>query len=222
MKKGCTEVVFILDRSGSMAGLESDTIGGFNAMIKKQRKEEGETKVSCILFDDVSEVIYDRVPIDEIKEMTEEEYYVRGCTALLDAVGSSIHHMKSLQKKMKESDRPEKTIFIITTDGMENSSKEYSHEKVKKLIKKAEEKYHFEFIFLGANIDAISVAGSFGLRKERAFNYHSDKRGTAVNFEALSDTVSGLRKSKSREEADLMVQECMAPVMRDYEERKGK
>ena len=157
MKKGLTEIVFILDRSGSMSGLESDTIGGYNSMIEKQKKEEGEALISTVLFDGQTDVLHDRVPLDKISPITEKEYYVRGSTALLDAVGGAIHHIGNVHKYAREEDVPEKTLFIITTDGMENSSRKYSYDKVKKMIEKQKEKYHWEFIFLGANIDAAGV-----------------------------------------------------------------
>ncbi|MBQ2160318.1 MAG: VWA domain-containing protein, partial [Firmicutes bacterium] len=153
MKKGLTEMVFILDRSGSMGGLEKDTIGGYNSMIEKQKKEEGEALVSTVLFDHMQEVIADRVPLDKIKKMTEDEYYVRGCTALLDAVGYAIRHIGNIHKYAREEDVPEKTIFVITTDGLENASKRYSYSDIKRMIKRQEEKYGWEFLFLGANID---------------------------------------------------------------------
>lgn len=160
MRENLTELVFILDRSGSMAGLESDTIGGFNAMIEKQQKEAGEVFVSTVLFDDETEVIHDRASIGNVKKLTEADYYVRGCTALLDAVGGAIRHIANVHKYAREEDRPAKTLFVITTDGLENASRKYSFTDVKKLIQNQQEKYHWEFLFLGANIDAIKVAGS--------------------------------------------------------------
>ena len=170
MKKGLTELVFILDRSGSMSGLEADTIGGFNGMIEKQKKEKGEVVVSAVLFDDVSEVLYDRVDIRNIPPMTDKQYFVRGCTALLDAVGSSVQYIKNVRKGMPKEERPEKTIFIITTDGMENASTMYSYAKVKEMIKKRQAK-NWEFIFLGANIDAAAEADRMGIKASRAVNY---------------------------------------------------
>lgn len=224
MRKGLTEVVFILDRSGSMGGLEADTIGGFNSMISKQKKEDGEAVISTVLFDDQTEVIYDRVDVNRIEPMTDKQYYVRGCTALLDAIGGAIHHIGNVHKYAREEDRPEKTLFIITTDGMENASRKYSYEKVKKMVEKQKEKYNWEFLFLGANIDAIDVAGRFGIAKERAINYNSDSVGTQVNFKALNNMVSGFRKSKSasKEEVDEIVMACCKPIMEDYEERRKK
>ena len=176
MKKNLTEIVFILDRSGSMAGLEDDTIGGFNAMIQKQKNEPGEAFVSTVLFDNYSEVIHDRVDIQKIEPMTRNEYYVRGCTALLDAVGGAIHHIGNVHKYAREEDRPEKTLFAITTDGMENASRKYSYEKLKAMIERQKEKYGWEFIFLGANIDVAKEAARFGIDEDRAVNYNADKK----------------------------------------------
>ena len=196
MKKNLTEIVFILDRSGSMAGLEGDTIGGFNAMIEKQKGEPGEAYVSTVLFDNVSEVIHDRVDIRRIEPMTDRDYYVRGCTALLDAVGKSIHHIGNVHKYAREEDRPEKTIFIITTDGMENASREYNYPRLKALIERQKALYGWEFIFLGANIDAAKEAARFGIRADRAANYHADRRGTAVIYEAMSEAVCSVRANR--------------------------
>ena len=193
MKKNLTELVMILDRSGSMGGLESDTIGGYNSMLKKQREEDGEVLVSTVLFDDRSEVLYDRVPLEKMPQMTEKEYYVRGCTALLDAVGGAIHHIGNVHKYAREEDRPEKTIFVITTDGLENASREYSYGRVKKMVEQQKEKYGWEFLFLGANIDAIETAGRFGISADRAANYNSDREGTALNYEVLAETVCKMR-----------------------------
>ena len=193
MRKNLTEIVFILDRSGSMSGLESDTIGGYNSLLAKQKKEEGEVIVSTVLFDDVQEVLHDRVDLAKMKPITEKEYYVRGCTALLDAVGGAIHHIGNVHKYAREEDRPEKTLFIITTDGMENSSRRYSYDKVKKMVERQKEKYGWEFLFLGANIDAIEVAGRFGISADRAVNYECDAVGTAVNYKVLSKAVSQVR-----------------------------
>ena len=193
MNKNLTELVFILDRSGSMAGLEKDTIGGFNSMIAKQRREPGEAYVSTILFDNHREVIHDRVDIHKIQPMTQKQYYVRGSTALLDAVGKSIRHIANVHKYAREEDRPEKTLFIITTDGMENASHEYSYERVRKMIERQKEKYGWEFIFLGANIDAAREAARFGIDESRAANYHADSKGTAVIYEAMSEAVCSVR-----------------------------
>lgn len=219
MRKGLTEVVFILDRSGSMSGLEADTIGGFNSMIEKQKREEGEAVISTVLFDDRTEVIYDRVSIDKVTPMTDKQYYVRGCTALLDAVGGAIHHIGNVHKYAREEDRPEKTLFIITTDGMENSSRIYSYDKVKRMVEKEKEKYGWEFLFLGANIDAVSVAGRFGIGADRAIDYECDEEGTLLNYEAISQTVSAMRRSKSKAEMDMAFDTCMAPVRENYAKR---
>ena len=193
MKKNLTEIVFILDRSGSMAGLEDDTIDGFNAMIQKQKGEEGEAYVSTVLFDNHTEVIHDRVDIQKIQPMTREDYYVRGCTALLDAVGKSIRHIGNVHKYAREEDRPEKTIFVITTDGMENASREYTYDRVRKMIEHEQKKYGWEFLFLGANIDAAKEAARFGITEDRAANYHADHQGTAVIYEAMSEAVCNVR-----------------------------
>jgi len=219
MRKGLTEVIFILDRSGSMGGLEADTIGGFNSMIEKQKKEEGEAYISTILFDDKTEVLYDRVSVDRVEPMNDRQYYVRGCTALLDALGGAIHHIGNVHKYAREEDRPEKTLFIITTDGMENSSREYSYDKVKKMVEKQKKKYGWEFLFLGANIDAIEVAGRFGIAANRAINYESDHKGTRLNYDVLSKTVSCFRACQPGMDMDAMVDECVAPIREDYKKR---
>ena len=196
MKKNLTEFVFILDRSGSMAGLEGDTIGGFNSMIQKQRRQEGEAYISTVLFDNYSEVIHDRVPLEKVPQLTEKEYYVRGCTALLDAVGGAIHHIGNVHKYAREEDRPEKTLFVITTDGMENASRRYSYDKVREMITRQKETYGWEFLFLGANIDAAREAARFGIDADRAANYHADTQGTAVIYEAMSEAVCSVRACK--------------------------
>lgn len=219
MRKDLTEVVFILDRSGSMSGLEDDTIGGFNSMIEKQKKEEGEAYISTILFDDQTEVLYDRVPVHKVERMTGRQYYVRGCTALLDAIGGTIRHIGNIHKYAREEDRPEKTLFIITTDGMENASRVYDYKKVKKMVERQQEKYGWEFLFLGANIDAIETAGRFGIREDRAVNYECDSEGTRLQYHVLSNIVSGVRRSRSKAETEVLVKECCAPIRADYERR---
>ena len=188
-----TELVFILDRSGSMGGLESDTIGGFNSMIDKQKREPGDCLVSTVLFDNVSQVIHDRVPLERAPKLTEKEYFVRGCTALLDAVGGAIHHIGNIHKYARPEDRPEKTMFVITTDGLENASSRYDYRKVKKMIERQTERYGWEFIFLGANIDAAKEAARFGIGADRAVRYQSDHEGTALNYEVISAAVSSVR-----------------------------
>ena len=193
MKKNLTELVFILDRSGSMAGLEGDTIGGFNAMIEKQKKEPGQALVSTVLFDNETQVIHDRVDLQQIEPLTGRDYYVRGCTALLDAVGSAIHHIGNIHKYAREEDRPEKTLFVITTDGMENASHKYSYDRLKAMIQRQKEKYGWEFIFLGANIDAAKEAARFGIDKEQAVDYHADSQGTRVIYEAVNQAVCSVR-----------------------------
>ena len=196
MKKNLTELVFILDRSGSMAGLEKDTIGGFNAMIEKQKGEEGDAYISTVLFDNISEVIHDRAKLENVPKLTEKEYYVRGCTALLDAVGGAIHHIGNVHKYAREEDRPERTMFVITTDGLENASRRYTYDKVKEMIQRQKEKYGWEFLFLGANIDAAKEAARFGIDADRAANYHADHTGTAVIYEAVCETVCDFRASR--------------------------
>ncbi len=216
MKKNLTEIVFILDRSGSMAGLEDDTIGGFNAMIQKQKAEDGEAFVSTILFDNHTEVIHDRVDIREVEPMTRKDYSVRGCTALLDAVGKSIHHIGNVHKYSREEDRPEKTVFVITTDGMENASREYSYARVRKMIEHEKEKYGWEFLFLGANIDAAKEAARFGISEDCAANYHADCKGTAVIYEAMSEAVCNVRASRP------MTAAWKQRVEEDYNKRNKK
>ena len=214
MKKNLTEIVFILDRSGSMSGLEADTIGGFNSMIEKQKNAEGEALISTVLFDNTSEVIHDRVSVQSIKPMTRDDYTVRGCTALLDAIGGAIHHIGNVHKYARNEDVPEHTLFVITTDGMENASRQYDSEKVKKMIERQKEKYGWEFLFIGANIDAVETARHFGISEDRAVNYHSDSEGTQLNYEVLSEAICSVR--------------CSAPldanwkkrIDEDYESRK--
>ena len=196
MKNNITELVFILDRSGSMSGLEGDTIGGFNSLIEKQRRQDGECYVSTVLFDNVSEVLHDRVRLSEIRKMTEDDYTVRGCTALIDAIGSAIHHIATIHKYARREDVPEHTMFVIMTDGMENASRKYSSREVKRMIEKKKKKYGWEFLFIGANIDSVETAGHFGIGADRSANYHADGKGTAVVFEAVADTVSCMRKSR--------------------------
>ena len=206
MKKNLTELVFILDRSGSMSGREKDTIGGFNAMIEKQKAEAGDAYISTVLFDNYSEVIHDRVALSDVPKLTEKEYYVRGCTALLDAVGGAIHHIGNVHKYAREEDRPEKTLFVITTDGMENASRKYSYEKLKAMIQRQQEKFGWEFLFLGANIDAAREAARFGIGADRAANYHADSEGTNVIYETVSEAITQVRC-------------CSAPLSADWKQR---
>lgn len=214
MKKNLTELVFILDRSGSMAGLEDDTIGGFNAMIEKQKREAGEAFVSTVLFDHVSQVIHDRVDVQHIAPMTREQYYVRGTTALLDAVGNAIRHIGNVHKYAREEDRPEKTLFIITTDGMENASRSYTYETLKAMIRRQKEEFGWEFLFLGANIDAAKEAARFGIDRDHAADYHADQKGTAVIYEAMSEAACAVRASRP------MSKEWKRCIEADYAERK--
>ena len=190
-----TELVFILDRSGSMCGLEADTIGGFNSMVEKQKALEGKCYVSTVLFDDKSDVIHDRLDLQQVPALTDKEYFVRGCTALLDAVGGAIHHIGNVHKYARPEDVPSKTLFVITTDGMENASRKYSLEKVKNMITRQKEKYNWEFLFLGANIDAVETARSFGISEDRAVTYLSDKEGTSLNFKVMDSAIQCYRTS---------------------------
>ena len=196
MRKNLTELVFILDRSGSMSGLEADTIGGFNAMIGRQRGARGEALVSTVLFDTRSEVIHDRVDIRRIEPMTRRQYTPGGCTALLDAVGGAIHHIGQVHRYAREEDRPEHTLFVITTDGMENASRRYTAEQVREMIGRQKARFGWEFLFLGANIDAVQTAGRFGIGEDRAVNYPSDHEGTALNYELLSDAITTVRSAQ--------------------------
>ena len=205
MRKNMTEIVFILDRSGSMSGLETDTIGGFNSMSEKQKKENGEALISTVLFDNVSEVIHDRVPVQKVEPMTDGDYSVRGCTALLDAIGGAIHHIGNVHKYARNEDVPEHTLFVITTDGMENASRRYDSETVKKMIERQKEKYGWEFLFLGANIDAVETASQFGIGADCAVNYQCDSEGTALNYEVVSEAISSVR--------------CSAPLSADWKKR---
>ena len=205
MKKGLTEVVFILDRSGSMAGLEKDTIGGFNAMLEKQRRGEGQALISTVLFSNESAVIHDRVDARDVPPLTEKDYFVCGCTALLDAVGGAIHHIGNVHKYAREEDRPERTLFVITTDGMENASRHYDLRRVRTMIERQKARYGWEFLFLGANIDAVDTAARLGIDADRAANFHCDAQGTQLNYEAVSDAVSAMR--------------CAAPLSADWKQR---
>lgn len=211
-----TELVFVLDRSGSMHGLEEDTIGGFNSMLEKQKAEEGEATVTTVLFDSTAEIIHDRIDINAVPPLTEEEYYTGGCTALLDAIGSTIHKTVNAQKNSLPGYRADRVIFVITTDGMENASTEYNYPLVKKMIEKEQEKYGWEFIFLGANIDAAEEAENIGIRRNRAANYHADAEGTKLNYDTVCCCISNYRKTG---ELDI---DCLADIEKDYIRRKKK
>ena len=213
MNSNLTELVFILDRSGSMAGLESDTIGGFNAMLEKQRREEGNAYLSAVLFSNDSTVLYDRADIKRVEPMTERQYFVGGCTALLDAIGGAVHHIGNIHKYAREEDRPHKTVFVIITDGMENASRRYTYDEVRRMVELQREKYGWEFLFLGANMDAISAARRFGIREDRAVRYECDARGTQLNFEVVSETIGCIREG-ARPSAN-----WKARIERDYTER---
>ena len=190
-----TELVFILDRSGSMSGLEKDAIGGFNAMLQKQRRQEGDAVVSTVLFNTSAQVIHDRLPLERVGDLTEEDYCVGGCTALLDAVGGAIHHIGNVHKYARPEDRPRRTLFVITTDGLENASRRYNYRKVKAMIERQKERYGWEFLFLGANMDAAAEAARFGIAPDRAAKYCCDEQGTALNYEVISEAVSRVRRS---------------------------
>lgn len=208
------EVVFIMDRSGSMAGLEEDTIGGFNSMLAKQKAEKSDIIWSTVLFDHISEVVHDRVPVDKVKELDSDTYYVRGCTALLDAVGGAIRHIGNVHKYAREEDRPAKTLFVITTDGMENASVIFDYRRVKSMIERQQKKYGWEFIFLGANMDAVDAAGRIGIRPERAARFHNDGIGIEKNFKAVSESVSMMSY------AGCVCEDALEDIRVDYRSRK--
>mgnify|MGYP004541435893 CR=1 FL=1 len=210
-----TEMVFILDRSGSMAGLESDTIGGFNSLIEKQKKLDGKAYVSTVLFDNLTEVVHDRVEIQNIKPMTEEEYFVRGCTALIDAIGGAIHHIANIHKYARPEDVPSHTVFVIITDGAENASCHYTSDRVKAMIEKEKEQYGWEFMFIGANIDAVETAREYGIDESRAVNYNADTVGTSIVYEAVESAVNSIRFSNE------LRSDWNAPIIKDYENRKN-
>lgn len=216
MKKNLTEMMFILDKSGSMAGLEADTIGGFNGMIERQKKEEGEALVSTVLFSDASVVIHDRVDIRRIEPMTDRQYRVGGCTALIDAIGCAIHHIGNVHKYAREEDRPEHTIFVITTDGMENASHLYTSDEVKAMVRKEKEKHGWEFLFLGANIDAVETAAHFGIDEACAANFNNDSKGQALNYQSVSVAVSQLRSCKP------LGRSWKEKIEEDYRSRPGR
>ncbi|SCY63016.1 vWA domain-containing protein [Butyrivibrio sp. INlla14] len=224
MKKGLTEIVYILDRSGSMGGLEADTIGGFNAMIKKQKKAEGQAIVSTVLFDDEYEVLHNRIDIKDVPKMTDKQYFVRGCTALLDAVGTAVNHIKKVHKDLPKYERPEKTIFVITTDGMENASYEYSYESIKKLIEKQQKKDGWEFMFIGANIDSYAEAGRLGIKKSRTANYVHDELGTSTVYKGMAKAVCSVMMAPSLDAVDECLEESGwdVEITADFAERGGR
>ncbi len=213
-KNNLTELVFILDRSGSMSGLEGDTIGGFNAMIEKQKKEEGEAFVSTILFDNVSEVLNDRINLKEIPKMTAKDYTVRGCTALIDAIGGAIKHIGNIHKYARPEDVPAHTMFIITTDGQENASHRFSSDEVKKMIERQKKEFGWEFLFIGANIDAVETAARFGIDRNRAVNYNADSEGTQILYETLSAPICAMRADKG------ISDDWSRSIEEDFENRK--
>ena len=216
IKNGITELVFLLDRSGSMQGLERDTVGGFNSMLEKQKAEDGVCYVSTVLFDHESEVLHDRVRLEEVQPMTEREYTVRGNTALIDAIGLAIRHISNIHKYARAEDVPEHTVFVITTDGMENSSRIYTADKVKEMIERQKERCGWEFLFIGANIDAVETAARYGIDKDRAVNYNADKVGTRILYDTVSKAVGSVRASKCLD-AD-----WCACINEDYESRGKK
>ncbi len=211
-----TELVFILDRSGSMAGLESDTIGGFNAMIEKQKRQEGKCFVTTVLFDTTFRTLHDRVPLEQIRPMTAEDYTVGGCTALLDALGDTIRHIASIHRYARAEDRPAHTVFVITTDGLENASSRFTAEEVRRRIAHEQEKYGWEFLFLAANIDAVQTAARYGIRRENAVNYHADRTGTAVMYDTVGEAVCAVRKNAP------LAGSWSERIQKDYRGRKPK
>lgn len=221
MKKNLTEIVFILDRSGSMNGLEKDTIGGYNSFLEKQRKLEGDAYISTVLFDHEMTVLHDRVDIKKVELLTEKDYEPRGCTALLDAVGSAIKHIGNVHKYARREDVPEKTIFVIITDGLENASHKYTYSRLQELIKRQKEKYGWEFLFLGANIDAPREAKRFGIEEERAMTYKNDSKGLQNNYQVLSETMACLRSCCAMEDFDAAVG-VMRKKIADDVQKRGK
>lgn len=213
-KNNITELVFILDRSGSMAGLESDTVGGFNSLIEKQKKVDGKCYVSTVLFNQETYVLHDRVTLENIKPMTEKDFYVGGCTALLDAIGGAIHHIKNIHKYARIEDVPQNTMFVIMTDGMENMSKIYSSDKVKSMIEHEKSEYGWEFLFIGANIDAVETASHFGINYDRAVNYNADSEGTGIVYDTVAQTVCSLRACQS------ISDDWSENIIKDYTSRK--
>lgn len=220
MKKGLTEIVYILDRSGSMTGLEEDTIGGFNSMIKKQKKSNKEALVTTILFDNNFEVLHDRINIKDVPEMTIDDYYTSGCTALLDSVGIAIDQISKVQKTYKKEKRPEKTVFIINTDGLENASHIYTYDIVKKMIHKKQKK-GWEFLFIGANFDAAKEADKIGIKKNRATTYVHDDIGTKNVYSGMAKAVCSVMEASSLEEVDACIEDSgwSEEIEADYKKR---
>lgn len=216
MKKGLTELVFIIDRSGSMSGLESDTIGGYNAMLEKQKTEPGEALITTVLFDDRYELLHDRINLKGVKPITDKEYYVRGSTALLDAIGNTINKIVNAHRHTSKEEVAEQTLFVITTDGMENASREFSYDKVRQMIEYQKNKYGWEFIFLGANIDAVETAQRFGIQHDRAADYNADGEGTMLNYDVISEAVSNIRANRK------ITENWKERIEEDYEKRKTK
>ena len=214
MKNNITELVFILDKSGSMAGLETDTIGGFNSMIQKQKAEEGTCYVSTVLFSNESTVLHDRADIRDVKAMTLDDYFAGGCTALVDAIGGAIHHIGNIHKYARKEDIPNRTLFVITTDGMENASHRYTSDKVKKMIENQKNKYGWEFLFIGANIDAVETARNFGISEDKAVNYHADSAGTKVVYNAVNEAVCAMRSAAP------LSANWKQKISNDYEKRR--
>ena len=213
MNKDLTEVVFILDKSGSMSGREDDVIGGFNSTLKKQKKQKGECLISTVLFNDTSEVIHDRESISKIRNMTEDDFQTSGCTALIDALGDSIKYIKKVHKVIRKEDVPAHTLFIITTDGYENASHKYTSEEVKKMISKQQEK-GWEFIYLAANIDAVETGKAFGFKKENMHNYLSDKLGNEALYDSVGEAICTVRRNVMLKES-----KCFDRVDADYARR---
>ncbi|MBN2286685.1 MAG: VWA domain-containing protein [Tissierellales bacterium] len=214
MKKNLTELVFILDRSGSMGGLESDTIGGYNVMLQKQKEAEGEAFMTTVLFDNTYELLHDRINIKGVKSLTEKEYFVRGTTALLDAIGKTIHKIINVQRNTAEEEQAEKVVFVITTDGYENASREYTYKKIKEMIEKQRDQYGWEFIFLGANIDAVAEAGKFGIDSSNAAQFHNDGEGINLNYKVVSEAITHLRSNK------VLSKNWKEKIDEDYNNRK--
>ncbi len=219
MKDNLTELVFILDRSGSMGGMESDTIGGFNSMLKKQQTEPGECRITTVLFDGRYEILHDRIDIKAVSPITECEYFVRGNTALLDAIGKTINKIGGVQKNTAKEYRAEKVLFVITTDGMENASREFSYDKIKSMIQHQKSRYGWEFLFLGANIDAVEVAGRFGIAPSRAQDFHNDTEGIALNYKVVSEAVASFRAAPN---CAALHDDWSAEIQKDYKQRGGR